>query len=520
MHNIGFHQMGLKNDLLRMIDIKGFQRPTPIQEKTIPLALEGYDIMGQAQTGTGKTASFGIPILNNIVKGGGLQALVVCPTRELSVQVAKEIAFLGKKIMINVLPIYGGQPIEKQISALKGEPEIVVGTPGRLLDHLQRRTISLASIGFLVLDEADEMLDMGFLPDIESIMAMCPEERQTFLFSATLGENVRQLGRRFLHNPREILIKSEERSLEVIEQRYYDVVPRLKFESLCSVLDSEEVHSCLVFCRTKKCVGFLAGRLELRGYNAQGLHGDMSQRERDMVMNRFRKGQIRILVATDLAARGLDISQISHVINYDIPEDCELYIHRIGRTGRAGRRGIAMTLVEPGQKRQLRAIEHYAGKHIKRYDLPGGNQLLNRQKQVLNQKLLATASTALPSQYRRMAEELSRSGTDLLDLLAASIKMLIDSNLDLDNIEELIANENTAHAELPYGRVHGLEPRRLSEFLQKNTSLTANEIGDIEINNNTAYIEVPICKIDEVYQAMGSYRPQNRKRSIRRSTSR
>lgn len=380
---LDFYQMGLKTDLLKMIDEKGYETPTPIQVQTIPLAIAGRDVMGQAQTGTGKTASFGIPILNKVQKGQGLQALVLCPTRELAVQVCEEIASLGKIMRINVLAVYGGQSIELQFRGLHRHPEIVVGTPGRLLDHMRRGSINLASLKYLVLDEADEMLDMGFLPDIEKVLEECPRERQTFLFSATLVEEVRNLARRFMLEPAVVMIEPEEKTIAILEQCYYLVDYRQKVQVLCRILDLEQPQVSLVFCRTKKGADQLARILNRQGYPADALHGDMSQKERDNVMLRFRQGRTKILVATDVAARGLDIEHITHVINFDLPEDLDGYIHRVGRTGRAGRSGIAVSLVEPHQIKLLRSIEHHIGKKMRRTELPSSEAAWHNQKERL-----------------------------------------------------------------------------------------------------------------------------------------
>ncbi|MGI5921078.1 MAG: DEAD/DEAH box helicase, partial [Syntrophomonadaceae bacterium] len=365
-----FEELGLKPELQRMIEKKGFKEPTPIQMKAIPPGLEGRDIMGQAKTGTGKTAAFGLPILNQIIPNHSLQALVICPTRELAVQVADEIAFLGREVKAFVLPVYGGQSIEIQIRALRKRPEIILGTPGRLIDHMGRGSIKLSDLKYVVLDEADEMLDMGFLPDIKKILEQCPKDRQTFLFSATLDKEIRELAYEFLREPEEIIIKSPELTVSLTKQLYYEVHPRHKFETICQLIEINKPPVSLIFCRTKKGADQLARLLTRRGYAADALHGDMSQRERDHVMDRFRKGKLEILTATDLAARGLDIDVVTHVFNFDIPEDPDSYVHRIGRTGRAGRTGTAITLLEPGQLRTLRIIEKHIGTRIHRQMLP------------------------------------------------------------------------------------------------------------------------------------------------------
>ncbi|MEN6391677.1 MAG: DEAD/DEAH box helicase [Syntrophomonas sp.] len=494
-----FKDMGLNNDLLFMINEKGFETPTPIQVKAIPLAMQGLDVMGQAQTGTGKTASFGIPILNKVTRGAGTQALIICPTRELCLQVREEIAFLGKRLKIGVLAIYGGQSIELQIRGLEKRPEIIVATPGRLLDHLGRGTIKLNGISYMVLDEADEMLDMGFLPDIEVILAQCPRERQTFLFSATLVDEIRDLGRKFMDHPREVLIEPEERTVAEIDHYFYETSARYKVQTLCRIIDAHQPPTSLVFCRTKRSVDQLAQRLQTRGYNADALHGDMSQKERDNAMGRFRRGAVRILVATDLAARGLDIDLVTHVINFDLPEDPDIYIHRTGRTGRAGRTGEAISIVEPVQRRQLRLIEQHIGKRIRRELLPDRVEAVEGRKEILRSRIMQGMNNSLEL-YLGMADELCTEYEPRM-LMAAALRLL-DGDQQEEDLEETVESavlDTGVHVELPMGRLHGYTPRRLVDYLLANTSLTAEQIGEVEVNSSSSYVEVPMDRVDEVY---------------------
>lgn len=497
MQTLYFEDMDLKPGLLQMIKAKGYVNPTPIQEKSIPLALEGYDIMGQAQTGTGKTASFAIPILNKVISGQGLQALVMCPTRELAIQVATEITSLGKALSIFCIPVYGGQSIEIQLRNLKRRPEILVATPGRLLDHLQRKSINLSGLEFVVLDEADEMLDMGFFPDIEQILDLCPKNRQTFLFSATLMEEIRNLGMKFMHDPKIIQITAPQLTVELTQQYYYIVNPYQKVETICRVIDYAQPQVSLIFCRTKKGADNLASILDSRGYPAEALHGDMSQRERDNVMQRFRSGNIQILVATDLAARGLDIEMITHVFNYDIPEDPDVYVHRIGRTGRAGRDGVAITLVEKSQIRQLRLIERHTGKRMQVQILPSLQETVEKRKENIAERLLAKCNGD-NSDYGDLIKDLLEKQT-AENLLAAAINIILDSEPELETAELEAYDRNTAHVELPIGRKQGVSPRRLVEFITAYTSLHPREVGDIEIQGNSCLVEVPVSAADEVY---------------------
>lgn len=518
MAELDFKDMGLKSDLLYMINEKGFEKPTPIQSKAIPLAMSGVDVMGQAQTGTGKTASFGIPILNKVRQGEGIQALIVCPTRELCLQVREEIAFLGRKMRIGVLAVYGGQSIELQLRGLEKRPEIIVATPGRLLDHLQRGTIILTGLQFVVLDEADEMLDMGFMPDIENILSYCPRERQTFLFSATLVDEVREMGRRFMVDPREVLIEPEERTVAEIDHYFYDVASRHKMEALCRIIDARQPPTSLVFCRTKRSVDQLAHRLQARGYNADALHGDMSQRERDNVMGRFRRGAVRILVATDLAARGLDIDLVTHVINYDLPEDPDIYIHRTGRTGRMGRTGDAITLVEPSQKHLLRMIERHIGRRIRHELLPGGAEAVEGRQEILKSRILQGMNYSVEL-YLGLADQLINEYEPRV-LLAAALRLLDSDQPEVELEETVVFNaglESGVHVELPFGRLHGYTPRRLVEFLVSNTSMTPDQIGEIEISSSSSYAEVPMERVDEIYELL-SDSSRRRKKPNRHKT--
>lgn len=317
----------------------GFEEATPIQEGTIRLGMEGKDIIGQAQTGTGKTTAFGIPLIEKIdTRDGNVQGLVIAPTRELAIQVSEELYNLGKDKNVRILSVFGGQEIGRQIRALKNRPQIIVGTPGRLIDHINRRTLKLDNVNTLVLDEADEMLNMGFIEDIQSIMSNVPETRQTLLFSATMPDPIRRIAEKFMKTPEIVKIKSKEMTVENIEQFYVKSVEREKFDILSRLLNVQQPELAIVFGRTKRRVDELAKALNLRGYLAEGIHGDLSQAKRMSVLKQFKANKIDILVATDVAARGLDISGVSHVYNFDIPQDPESYVHRIGRTGRAGKR--------------------------------------------------------------------------------------------------------------------------------------------------------------------------------------
>jgi ATP-dependent RNA helicase DeaD len=420
-----FQDLSLSDLILKAISNMGFEEATPIQEQAIPAAMEGRDVIGQAQTGTGKTAAFGIPMLENIdPRSEVIQGIVITPTRELAVQVAEELNRIGQYKGVHTLPIYGGQDIKWQINALKRKPQVIVGTPGRLVDHrMRRKTIKLGSIKMVVLDEADEMLDMGFIDDIEDILGATPESRQTMLFSATMPGPIRKLAGRFMKDPVVIGIKSKTMTVAGIEQIYFEVTEKQKFEALCRLLDVQLPARAIIFVRTKRRVDELARALDERGYPAEGIHGDLLQSKRDRVMGAFREGSTDILVATDVAARGLDISDVTHVYNFDIPQGPDKYVHRIGRTGRAGKAGIAIMFVTPREMKLLRLIERDTRRSIERRQIPTAAEAFEGKQRVLVESLLGAAGGSDISRYRGIAEGLL-SENDSVTLLSAALKML------------------------------------------------------------------------------------------------
>lgn len=366
-----FEEFGLSDRVSRAIRDMGFDIPTPIQERSIPYSLIGRDIIGQAQTGTGKTFAFGIPLVEKIESlEKGVQSIVLTPTRELAVQVAKEIGKVGKYKNILVLPVYGGQPIERQLKHLRKGVHVVVGTPGRVIDHIRRGTLSLKSVRFAVLDEADRMLDMGFIDDMKFILAQIPDECQKMMFSATVPSQIAWLAKRYMKDPVEIMVSKDTLTVPRIKQMFFEVTEFDKLNALTRLVDLEKGGVFLVFRRTKSGVNDLAAVLKARGYNVRAIHGNCSQNERDRVIRLFRMGKIDILVATDVAARGLDIYGITHVVNYDIPQDAESYVHRIGRTGRAGRDGVAITFVTHWEYRELKRIQAFSGTRIEKASIP------------------------------------------------------------------------------------------------------------------------------------------------------
>lgn len=402
----------------------GFEEMTPIQESAIPVALEGRDVIGQAQTGTGKTAAFGIPMIEKIsIDSEYVQGLVLAPTRELAMQVAEELNRIGQNKGVKALPVYGGQEIDRQIRALRTRPQIVVATPGRILDHIRRRTIRLANVRMLVLDEADEMLNMGFIEDIERILEETPSERQTMLFSATMPRPIQVLAERFMRDAVNVATPSKELTVSTIEQFYIEIKENQKFDVLCRLLDTSGPGLSIVFARTKRRVDEVSEGLIKRGYTAQGIHGDLTQAKRDSVMRKFREGGIDIMVATDVAARGLDIEGVTHIYNLDMPQDPEGYVHRVGRTGRAGRTGQATTLVTPREFGLLKVIERLTNRRLKRRPSPTLTEALEGQRRLSMERILQVVEEGNIESYFGAAEVLLAKA-DSVTLVAAVLKML------------------------------------------------------------------------------------------------
>ncbi|MBI2918647.1 MAG: DEAD/DEAH box helicase [Chloroflexi bacterium] len=419
-----FLSMGLNPRVLRAVAAMGFEEPTPVQQQTIPRLLQGVDLVVQAQTGTGKTAAYGIPLAQRVKAGDPhVQALVLAPTRELTLQVAEQLAQLTQFLGVYVLPVYGGQSYDHQIRSLRRGVQIVVATPGRLLDLMDKRVLSLEQARFVVLDEADEMLDMGFQEDVERILSRTPQERQTSLFSATMPDPILRLATRYLSQPERIIL-SQPRALTVptVSQSYFLMHLQFKVEALTRILDTRAPELALVFCATKRMVADLGRELQGRGYHAEALHGDMTQGQREAVMQATRAGQVEVLVATDVAARGLDIPEVSHVINFDIPQESDSYVHRIGRTARAGRAGEAITLVTPRELSLLRAIESALGTPIRHEPLPAVAELEERERQGMAAHLRQVLLEGQWADFRPLVEGLSEQH-DPLDIAAAAVSL-------------------------------------------------------------------------------------------------
>ncbi|MGD9890249.1 MAG: DEAD/DEAH box helicase [Dehalococcoidia bacterium] len=423
-----FTSLNLSAEVRRAIDELGFEEPSPVQAQAIPYLMAGRDLIAQAMTGTGKTAAFGIPLAERLDPAGdAIQGVVLAPTRELAVQVAEQIYRLARHRGLRVVPIYGGQPIERQLRALRAGVQIVVATPGRLMDHMRRGSVDLSRVRMIVIDEADEMLNMGFLEDIEYVLSKLPAERQTALFSATMPDPIRRLAGQYLRDPATVQFGSPRGvTVPAIEQRYYEVPGRHKFEALVRVLDVEQPGMAIIFCGTKRAVDEVAERLPSRGYRVESLHGDMSQVQRDRAIRTFREGRAEVLVATDVAARGIDVEQVSHVINYDLPQDPEYYVHRIGRTGRAGRGGEALTFVAPWEMREFRLIERTVGARIQRAEIPTAAEVAERERELLAERVLTALQHGQWGTYRQVVEELA-DDHDPVDVAAAALSLMEQS---------------------------------------------------------------------------------------------
>lgn len=503
-----FGSLLLDKKIVTALTDMGFEEPSPIQEQTIPLVLDGYDVIGQAQTGTGKTAAFGIPLVQSITDHKHIQALIMTPTRELAIQVAEEVGKIGRTSRIKALPVYGGQPIERQIRALKSGVQIVIGTPGRLIDHINRNTIKLDHIKFLVLDEADEMLDMGFVDDMEEIMRNLPAERQTLLFSATMPRPILSLTKKYMKAPKNVTVSKEELTVPLIEQYYFET--KDKVEGLCRLLDAEIDGKIIIFCRTKKGVDDLAIVLASRGYMAEGLHGDLSQTQRDRVMKKFREGTADILIATDVAARGIDIDNITHVINFDIPQDPESYVHRIGRTGRAGNTGTAMTFITPREFRQLKLIERAANTKIMRRQLPTTANVVERQREIIISRMQAVLELNHYHDYMPIAETLLQDYASE-DIIAAALKLMQEGNKALEAPkEEGLSKDLTNTGGRPgmvrffmnIGRSQKISVQDIVRTIAIEADIPAKDIGKINIYDKFTFVEVPEDVAEKVLGVM------------------
>ena len=527
-----FDDFGLSPELMESITAIGYQTPTPIQVKTIPVMLTGQDVIAQAQTGSGKTAAFGLPIIDGIdplVRAP--QALILCPTRELAIQVAEALHGFGRHRHVETVAIYGGQPYERQFRGLERGPQIVVGTPGRVMDHMRRNTLKLDNLKFFILDEADEMLDMGFIEDIEWVLEQAPAERQTALFSATMPPRIADLAGRYMNAPERISVVGKDMTAENTRQYAYEIPRNRKIDGLTRILDAEMPSSAMIFCRTKMGVDVLGEALLQRGYPVETLHGDLSQAQRDRVMRRFRTGQAEILIATDVAARGLDIKGVSHVFNFDIPESPEAYVHRIGRTGRAGQTGIAITLVTPREIRWLRQIERTVRSRIELNRLPTLVDVAEKRRvQMLDQVKELLADETAFSAYVETVDELAAEhgatnvAAALLKLYAEETGRAMTAEDQHDDLAFLSAPRrefnngprefNGAPRQMPggdngavrlfinVGRFQGIRPQDIVGAIANEANIPGRAIGAIDIFDGYSFVDVPAQAAEAVIHAI------------------
>ena len=514
-----FRDLKLSDPLIRVLDEIGYETPTPIQNQAIPLLMNGRDILGHAPTGTGKTAAFALPLLSGInVQNKSIQVLTLTPTRELAIQVAEAFQHYASHIKgFHVLPIYGGQEYGGQIRQLKRGVQVVVGTPGRLMDHMRKGTLKLGGLKAVVLDEADEMLRMGFIDEVEWILEQTPDKRQMALFSATMPRQVERIARRYLHDPAEISIKARTATAETIRQRYWQVSGLHKLDALTRILEVEPFDAILMFVRTKTATTELAEKLEARGYAAAAMNGDMAQKHREQTVERLKKGSLDILVATDVAARGLDVDRISHVINYDVPYDTEAYIHRIGRTGRAGRRGDAILFVAPRERRMLSAIEKATRQKIEQMVLPSTEAVNNKRIADFKQAITDTLSLGelgfmqgLVEQYRQEHD------VPAVEIAAALAKMTIgdkpmllspDKNTGKGRMKPVRdADGGAERYRIEVGHVHGVKPGNIVGAIANESGLDGEHIGSIEIEAEYSLVDLPAGMPKDIFMDLKKVR--------------
>ncbi|MGB6987586.1 MAG: DEAD/DEAH box helicase [Candidatus Aquilonibacter sp.] len=541
-----FASLGLDPALVEATAALGYEEPTAIQREAIPPLLERRDVLGQAATGTGKTAAFALPLLQRIGKAGdgqrAVRGIILVPTRELAMQVAEAVHKYGRLFGTSVLPIYGGQSMSQQIRALRRGVDVVVATPGRALDLIRRGTLALGAVEFLVLDEADEMLDMGFADELEAIVAAVPAERQTALFSATIAPRIKKIAKSYTRDAVSVAIASEQpapgKGFRVREVAY--VVGRAhKAAALGRVIDMESPTSAIVFCRTRTEVDELTETLSSRGYQAEAIHGGLSQEQRDRVLRRFRDGTSELLVATDVAARGLDIEHLSHVFNFDVPSSPDAYVHRIGRTGRAGREGVAITLAEPREHRLLHNIEQHTRRKIRVEAVPTVHDLRERRLELMRASLEESLETGGLERYRGIVEVLA-SQYDVLDLAAAAVKLVDQGRTDAEAKEVNIPtaplvpardgrrraptsqspNAEVAKLFVGVGRAAGIRPADLVGAIANEAGISSRSIGAIDIADRFSLVEVPASQIDDIIRKLRSTTIRGKKLNVRRDRER
>jgi len=527
-----FKDLGLSEIMLASLTKKGFEEPTPIQAKTIPFLLGNTkDLIGKAQTGTGKTAAFGIPIIERIVPNGKkVQAIILAPTRELAIQVAEELSSFAEAQKTRIIAVYGGQPIERQISNLRRGVDIVVGTPGRIIDHLDRKTLDISQVSFVVLDEADEMLNMGFVEDIEAILKAAPKQRRTILFSATMPPHIERLAKNYMNDYEVIAVAKDNLSKANIQQIYFEVPQSDKFEALFRIIDVEEDFYGLVFCRTKLDADEISHKLTNRGCRAEAIHGDLSQAQREKVLAKFRSKKLTVLVATDVAARGIDIDNLTHVINYSLPQDPESYVHRIGRTGRAGKTGIAITLITPSEYRKLITIQKMSNMTITKQKVPNVADVIESKKQRIKASLSEIIAGGKFADLEVIAGEILAEATDPKIAISALLKLAFKDELNEKNYNEInelgsykknkdfayddrgmsnsrsignqergyVDRKGTARLFIAKGRNDNMDPRRLVDFIERETGVQQRHIDDVKMFDDFSFFAAPFEDAEKI----------------------
>jgi ATP-dependent RNA helicase DeaD len=504
-----FNELGLSARVLEAINKKGFEEPTAIQAMTIPVMLrDDTNIIAQAQTGTGKTAAFGLPLIELInPESQTVQAMILVPTRELAIQVSEEINSLKGDKDIRIIPIYGGQSIDQQLRRLKRGVHIVVGTPGRVIDHLNRRTLKLGNIEHLILDEADEMLNMGFIEDMEEIMKHTNADKRTLLFSATMPQKIKDLARKYMDGYELITVKKEQLTTNLTEQIYFEVKNSDKLEALCRIIDIENNFYGLVFCRTKSDVDYLASHLMDRGYDAEAIHGDISQSQRERTLEKFKKQRVDVLVATDVAARGIDVNNLTHVINYSLPHDPEAYVHRIGRTGRAGNQGTAITFISPSEYRRLMVIQRVVKTDIKKSRIPRIEDIIKAKKKKISDDLTSILKDEISPKYSDWANKLLEEHNPT-EILAALLNYSFEEELNPDTYGEIkevggrgrqVDQQGKARLFVALGKKDRLNPRKLVDLITSRVSIKARDISDVSVMDNFSFITVPFDQAEQIF---------------------
>ena len=532
-----FLDLDLRPQLVQTLTELGYSSPTPIQSAIIPAMLAGHDVIGQSQTGTGKTAAFALPILQNLLPGHKcVQSLVLTPTRELAMQVANAMGTYGRHPGARVLAVYGGQPYYHQLKQLKKGVDIVIGTPGRLLDLIQRKALDLSCVSTVVLDEADEMLSMGFIEDIEAILAKSAATRQTALFSATMPNRIRRLSSAYMREPQSFTMEHKQLTVETTEQRYYLINQKDKLAALTRLFETEPITTALIFARTRIGTAELVNELTTRGFAAEALNGDMSQEARERVMHRFRNNQIKVLVATDVASRGLDVDDISHVFNFDLPEDPEVYVHRVGRTGRAGKTGIAISLLTPAEQHRLRRIEAYTKQKMTSSVLPTAEDIQSQRDARMVEKLMVWLRRGRGQREREMVDGLVAEGQDLTAIAIAALKLVRaeekqrpiepisdvlqvrskkkkrpvkQGNKRSDNSrtsKSLALEKGMVRIALSSGENDGLQVSHVVGTIAHFAKIPGRSLGKIQIQNKKTFVDVPEKLVGRVIANTGNYR--------------